>query len=174
MGFEVGRIVRDINWTLVSSVIHFLILVWLLKRLLFKPALEYLDQRRTRIAGQMEAARLNEERAAQLSEQREKELQGAQVRARHIEEEADNRAEEIIFQAKERAKIEAARIITDAKIVSERDQELIRADLRQAYAEIVVNGAARVLEREINIEDHQQLIDKLLASIEEETVKITE
>ncbi len=174
MGFEVGRIVRDLNWTLVSGVIHFLILVWLLKRLLFKPALEYLDQRRQRIAGQMEAARLAQERATQLVLKREKELQRAQARARRIEEEAANRAEESSTQAKEQAKIEAARIIAAAKIASEREQELLRADLRHAYAEIVVSGAAQVLEREINIDDHRQLIDKLLASIEEEPVRMAE
>ncbi|MCI2426034.1 F0F1 ATP synthase subunit B [Candidatus Acetothermia bacterium] len=172
MDFEWGRIVRDLNWTLVSGVIHFLILVWLMKRLLFKRALAYLDQRRERIAGQMEAARLDQERAMQLVQRREEELQAAQARARRIEEEANNWAEKIITQAKVQAKIEAARLIADAKIVSEREQELIRADLRHAYAEIVVSGAAQVLEREINIDDHRQLIDKLLDSIEEEPVKM--
>lgn len=174
MDFEWGRIVRDLNWTLVSGVIHFLILVWLLKRLLFKPALEYLDRRREKVAGRIEAARIDQEQAVQLVWRREKELQQAQARARRMDEEAGDRAEEIIAQAKEQAKIEAAQIITNAQIVSEREQELMRADLRHAYAEIVVSGAAQVLEREINIDDHRQLIDKLLASIEEEPMRMAQ
>ena len=43
MTFEWGKIVKSINWTLVLNLLNFAILLYLLKRLLFKPALEYLD-----------------------------------------------------------------------------------------------------------------------------------
>ncbi|MCK4683159.1 ATP synthase F0 subunit B, partial [Candidatus Bipolaricaulota bacterium] len=108
MSFEWGKIVKDINWTLVINLINFATLLYLLKRLLFKPALEYLDRRREQIAARMESARVSEEKAAALVVQQETTLQAAHAQARRIVEETTARAEGMISAAKGDAKQEAA------------------------------------------------------------------
>ena len=45
-------------------------------------------------------------------------------------------------------------------------------ELREAYAEITVLGAERVLDREIRIEDHRRLLEQLLEGIDEEGLRI--
>jgi len=71
---EWGTVVKTLNWTFVANLVNFAILLYLLKRFLFKPALAYLDRRRELIASRMEAARQSEEKAEQLAAQREQEL----------------------------------------------------------------------------------------------------
>ncbi len=47
-----------INWfTVVAQIINFLILVWLLKRFLYKPVLKAIDEREKKIAAQLAGCR---------------------------------------------------------------------------------------------------------------------
>lgn len=54
-----------IDWfTLIAQLFNFLILVWLLKRFLYKPVLRVIDEREQRIAGQLRDADLAQKEAA--------------------------------------------------------------------------------------------------------------
>ena len=172
MSVEWGKIVTSINWTLVFGVINFGILLYLLKRLLFKPALEFLDRRREQIAARIEAARQSESQAEQLVMERESELKQAREHAEGILEKARSDAEALISQAKNAAKNDASKILSDGKHRLEQERDRMIHDLREAYAEIAILGAERVLDREIRIDDHRRLLDQLLEEINEETLRI--
>jgi F-type H+-transporting ATPase subunit b len=172
MSVEWGKIVKSINWTLVFELVNFGILLYLLKRLLFKPALEYLDRRREQIAAHIESARQSEQQADELVAQRESEIQHARERAASIVETAQRDAEDVIAKAKNSAKEDAARILADGKQRLEQERDRMIHDLREAYAEIAVLGAERVLDREIRMEDHRRLLDKLMEDLDEETLRI--
>jgi len=172
MVLEWGKIVKNINWTFIFNLANFAILLYLLKRLLFKPALEYLDRRRERIAAQMEAARRSEEKAKQLVAERSQALQTAYEQSRRSAEDARARAEEIITTAKSAARLEADRILTETRRQIEQERAEMEQELRRAYAEIAVLGAARVLNREVKIEDHRRLLDELLAEIDEAALEM--
>ncbi len=73
MGVEWGRII-DFNWTLVINLLQFAVLLILLRWILWKPALKYLDRRRELIAARMAAAKTSEEKATELVGQRATEL----------------------------------------------------------------------------------------------------
>ncbi|MEA3356121.1 MAG: F0F1 ATP synthase subunit B [Candidatus Bipolaricaulota bacterium] len=171
MGFEWGKVVKTINWTLIFNLINFAILLYLLKRLLFKPALAYLDRRRERIAARMEKAREDEEKAARLTQEREETLKAAYEQSQRTVERARTQEEKIISTAKEDAKKEAERILTAARDQIEKERRSMERDLRRAYAEIAVLGATRVLEREITADDHRRLLDEFIASLEEDTLR---
>lgn len=172
MSVEWEKIVRSINWTLVFSLVNFGILLYLLRRLLFKPALEFLDRRKEQIAARIKAARQSESQAQQLVLERESQLQQARERAEGILEGAQSEAEALIAQAKKVAKTDAAKILSDGKHRLEQERDRMIHDLREAYAEIAILGAERVLDREIHIDDHRRLLDQLLGEINEETLRI--
>jgi F-type H+-transporting ATPase subunit b len=172
VNFEWGKVVKSLNWTFIVNLINFGILLYLLRRILFKPALAYLDRRREQIAAQMEAARASEERAEKFALERKEALKETLEKNRHTVEQAQQRAEEIIAGAKDVAKQEAERILVEARRQIEQERVLMAQELRRAYAEIAVLGAARVLDREVKAEDHRRLLDKLLAEIDEETLKV--
>jgi F-type H+-transporting ATPase subunit b len=57
-----------INWfTVIAQVINFLVLVWLLKRFLYKPILNAIDEREKKIAGELKDA--DDKKAAAIKEQ---------------------------------------------------------------------------------------------------------
>ena len=172
MTFEWGTIVKSINWTLVLNLINFAILLYILNRLLFKPAAKYLDQRRELIASRMENARNDEQRAAALVADREGELQQARDRGEQMIEDSRQRATGMIDEAKVQAKSEAERIVTDARHQMEQERDRMIEDLKVAYADLAVLGAERVLDREVRTEDHRRLLDQLLAEIDEDALKV--
>jgi F-type H+-transporting ATPase subunit b len=172
MSVSWGKIVSSINWTLLFSLVNFGILLYLLKRLLFKPALAFLDRRREQIASRINAARASEVEAKQLVVEREAELQQARGRAEEILDAARRDAESIIAQARNAAKSDADKILSDGKHRLEQERENMIHELREAYADIAILGAERVLDREIRIDDHRRLLDQLLEEINEETLRI--
>jgi len=164
---EWGKVVKTINWTFVFNLINFGILLYLLKRLLFKPALEYLDRRREQVAGRIKRAKEDEQRAEELAKQRLDQLQQARDESRHIIEQGREQAESLVAQGKQDAKSEAHRILESARSQIAQEKDEMQQDLRKAYAEIAVMGASQVLHREINPEDHRRLLDELLEGVEE-------
>lgn len=172
MRLEWGKIVQSLNWTLVFNLVNFAILLYLLKRILFKPAVKFLDARREQIAGQMASAQESERRASELVDERTRELQEARERAASIVDDAEARASETIGGAKKKAKSEADRIVADARTRMEQERDEMIRGLKAAYAEIAILGAERVLDREVRIDDHRSLLEQLAAEIDEETLKV--
>jgi len=172
VSLEWGKIVKSINWTLVFNLINFAILLYLLKRFLFKPALAYLDRRRDLIAARMQSALEGEKRAEELVAEQEAELASAKERSAKIVDEARLRSAEMILEAKRRAKDEAERIVKEARIQMEEERDRSIRELKDAYAEIAILAAERVLDREVKIEDHRRLLDRLLSEIDDEALRV--
>jgi F-type H+-transporting ATPase subunit b len=94
-----------IDWfTVVAQLINFLILVWLLKRFLYKPILDAIDDRESKIAGKI----LNAETIQSNAKKESDELQFK------IKEVDDQRAM-LLTKAKNDAEIEGERLLEDAK-----------------------------------------------------------
>jgi F-type H+-transporting ATPase subunit b len=171
VSFEWDKIVRSINWTLVFNLINFGILLLLLRWLLFTPAIAYLDRRRELIASRMDKARRSEKEAEALASRRGDALRAAQEQARKLIEDATARGEALVAEAKEEARREAERIVAAGRRQTDQERDEMIAELRREYAQIAVMGASRVLEREINVDDHQRFLDELLAGLDEELLR---
>ncbi len=165
MRLEWGTIVENINATLLINLLNFALLLWLLKRLLFRPAMNWLDQRRQAEQERLERARTTEAEAESLRAQREEGLADANRRAREILAQANSDAQRIVREAREEARREARRIAEEGEEAARKATQEALTELRRAYAELVVHGAARVLEREVRAEDHGRLLENLAAEL---------
>ncbi|MCS7239734.1 MAG: F0F1 ATP synthase subunit B [Candidatus Bipolaricaulota bacterium] len=164
---EIGweTIIKSLNWTLILNTLAFFLLVWILKRVLFARAIKWLESRRKLEEERVSQAKALEAQALSLRKQAEEELRDANRRARAILAQAEAQAQEILRQAREEAKAEAQRILRDAEEAATRAQEEALQELRKAYAELVVLGAAQVLGREVRAEDHAKLLDELASRL---------
>ena len=107
-----------IDWfTVVAQVINFLILVWLLKRFLYKPVLTAIDAREKRIADQLQDA--EKKKADALKEQAE---------FQHKKEELEQHRVALLAEATNEAKIEREKLITAAR----KDAGALQAKLEKA------------------------------------------
>ena len=95
----------------------------------------------------------------------ETELAAAKEEASAIIEQARNRANQMVEEAKDEARQEGQRILDAAK--AEIDQEMNRAKeaLRADVAALVIAGAERVIEDNIDASKHDTMLTKLASEL---------
>ena len=151
----------NINITLLAQVLAFLILIWLVSRLLWKPMIEALEARRKRIAEGLAAAEQGKQDLEKAKEAAEEELSRSRTRAGEIIAQAEKRATEIKEEAKLKAREEADNIRRSAESdISRRTQEA-REQLRHEVSHLAVLGAAQVLGREVDAQAHGEALREL-------------
>ncbi len=123
----------ELNWTFFVQMINFLILMFILERILYRPILKVLDERDKKIeTGQERAKDLLDKSEYMLKDYKER-ISDAKVEALEIKNSAMREAEE-----------EANRVINDGRKKAEEILEQIRAD-----AERQVEAARKELESEV-------------------------
>ena len=157
----------NINSTMLWEVINFLVLLWLLKKYLYKPMTDMLDKRKNRIESDLEEARQKKKEAKELKEKYENELKNAREKAQEIVEDAEERgkekAEEIVEKAKE-----------DAERIKERNMEEIAQakedaldELRNEVASISLMTASKFLREKLDEDKHKELINNYIENLDE-------
>ena len=149
-------------WAILASLANLLLLTLILKRFLFKPVKKVMDARRAAIDNdyaqaqaardQAEESRLNYEAAMAAAKQTGDQIIADATRT------AEYRGNEIVAEARQKA--------TDIRRQAEADAVLERKkaedDMKHEIAEVSTQLTGKLLQREINEEDHKKLIDSFL------------
>ncbi|MBS3792412.1 F0F1 ATP synthase subunit B [Candidatus Bipolaricaulota bacterium] len=167
MGLEWQKIISSLNLTIVANWINFAILVAVLSWLLFRPAKEFIQEKRERIKSRIDSAQEREKTAEELKAQRQQELKEARERRQEIIGEAEERADKIVEEAREEAEEQASRIVDRAKKEAEQERREALKELKEQYVGLSMVGAERVLQREIDREDHEKFLDSLFEDIQD-------
>jgi F-type H+-transporting ATPase subunit b len=156
----------DVNWVgLGFQVFNFLLLLYLLNRLMFKPLLARMDERSSKIEKGLEdaeaAARDRElaraEREAAVSEAR-KEAAEMIARANKIAEDTRN---EILTDAR----AEAEKVSTRAREEITAEKERAMAELRSQVADLALSAAGRLVRSEMDGATQRRLVNEFLAEV---------
>lgn len=155
----------NINVTLIAQVVAFVVMIWLVNKYLWKPISSLLEQRQQRIADGLAAAEKGKHERELAEEHAKEVLHDAKSRASEIINQAERRAGEIVEEAKSDARAEGQRLIEAAN--AEIEQEFIRAreQLRKEVAEIAIDGAQKILKREIDAQAHGDLLKEMTARL---------
>ncbi|ROR34333.1 F0F1 ATP synthase subunit B [Inmirania thermothiophila] len=155
----------NINLTLIGQMIAFAAFVWFTMQYIWPPIVKALEERRSRIADGLEAAErgrreleLAQERATQI-------LHEARQEAADILGKAQRRAAEMVDEAKEEARREGERLVEAARAQIQQEIAQAREELRRQVATLAVEGAARILRREVDAKAHQALLDELAGQL---------
>ena len=155
----------NINMTIFGQIISFIIFVYLCMKYVWPPLTAALAERQKKIAEGLDAAdkATRDLEAAQQSV--EAELQKSKAQAAELIEQANKRANQIVDEAKTAAQTEGDRI--KAAAAAEVEQEVNRAKeaLRAQVAALAVAGAEKILGASVDVNNHQELVDKLAAEL---------
>jgi len=155
----------NINLTLVIQMLVFGILVWATMRFLWPKILGAMDERQRKIALGLAAAEKGQQDLVKAEERVEAIVREARERANQIIDQAQRRANEMIEEAKAAATHEGQRLIASAQEQIELEATHARESLRKDVAQLAVETASKLLEREIDPRKHAELLDKLAAQI---------
>ena len=149
----------NINLTLVVQMLVFIVLIWFTMKFVWPMILGPMEERSRKIAAGLTAAAKSE-----------KDLGEAETRAKEIIREARDKAtqiidHEMIDEAKGTASAEAQRLVAQAHEDAALESTRAREGLRREVGKLAVDGAARLLGREIDPKTHAELLDSLAAEI---------
>ncbi|MEJ2509883.1 MAG: F0F1 ATP synthase subunit B [Gammaproteobacteria bacterium] len=155
----------NVTATLIGQIIVFALLIWFINRFLWGPLTGVMEARKKRIADGLAAAERGKHEQ-ELAEQRAAEvLHEAKGRASEIINQAQKRANEIVEEAKDNARAEAERLVAAANAEIEQETNRAREELRGQVVELAVAGASKVLKREVDAKAHDELLKDLVAQM---------
>ena len=151
--------------TLIAQAAAFALFIWFTVRYVWPPLLNAIETRQKTIADGLAEAERGRSSLAEASRQTETLLKDARDRAHEIVAQAERSAAQRIEEAKSQAKVEAERIVTSARAQVEQEVQAAKQQLREQVAALAVNGAEKILRREVDARAHGQMLDQLKAQL---------
>lgn len=155
-------------WQILISLINLLLLFLIIKKFLFKPVQNMLAKRKASIDADYEEAAEMKKAAAESEKAWNMKLEGAQAASDAIIDEAKrsakHRSDEIIAAANDKAAGIIRRVENDAELEKKKAQATIRDEI----IDVSTMLTEKLLSREINEEDHRELISSFIDGIGED------
>jgi F-type H+-transporting ATPase subunit b len=156
----------NINATLIGEAIAFALLIWFCVRFIWPPLLNAISERQQKIADGLEAAERARAELKQADTQVAEEVRKARQQATEIIGKAQQQASQILDKARTDAQAEVARQQAGAQTEIARMTERAREELRGQVAMLAVQGAEKILQREIDPAAHKALLDQLVTELQ--------
>jgi F-type H+-transporting ATPase subunit b len=157
------------NGTFIVVLLAFIVVVGFIANKVVPVLNKVLSERQEQIRGELEAADKAKADAEEADVERQATLEQARVHAREIVATATATAERTVAGAEERAHEAAERIkqAAEAEVANARQAAVEEVTVR--VGEIVLAAAERVIGREIQAADHQDLINEAIEAVRAES-----
>jgi F-type H+-transporting ATPase subunit b len=155
----------DLALTLVIQGVVFFVVAWAVMKFIWPNILEMIEVRQKKIADGLAAASKSQQDLDEAEKRSKEILREARDRAAQIVDMAGKRSNELVEEAKGTASGEAQRLVAQARDEVARESSRAREDLRKEVGKLAVQGASRLLGREIDPKTHAELLDQLAAEI---------
>lgn len=152
-------------WMILISLCNLLLLFFIIKKFLFGPIKNVMEKRQETIEKQYSDAEQAQRNANADKEAWEKKLQSAKDEADAIlktaTENAGRRSDKIVAEAKERAD----GMIREAQSEAQLERQKAEASIKREIADVSALLAEKMLDREINADDHREMIGAFIKEI---------
>lgn len=155
----------NITATLLAQMVAFVLLIWFVNKVLWGPVTKMMADRQKRIADGLAAADKGKHELVRSEERAKELLRDAKAQVAEIIAQAEKRGNEIVEESKSNARAEGERLKAAAKAELEQEVNRAREQLRSQVANVAVAGAQRILNREIDVKAHGDLLKDLVAQI---------
>ncbi len=149
------------------QLVTFLVFVYVMYRLLYKPLRQTMQERREKIRGSLDEATRMQEQASEERRDFEDSLQDQREEARRTRDEALQRVSVVEQEELKRARAAADRIRHEAERDAERLKNQALREARGQLADLVVQATAKVLGRTIDDPEHRRLVGEVIAEVED-------
>jgi F-type H+-transporting ATPase subunit b len=155
----------DLNATFLGQGLAFAILIWFTWKFVWPPLMRAIDTRQQKIAEGLAAADRAKAELADADQRVEQEIKAARVKAAEIIDRAHNQANQIVDKAKTDAIAEGNRQKAAAESEIASMLQSARENLRTQLGGLAIQGAERIVKREIDAAAHKALIEELAGEI---------
>lgn len=150
---------------LAAQVVNFLILLFILKKFLYKPLLKVLDERRKKIEDSLKNAQEIEKRLLQTEEDRDKILAKASGEAQKIADETKKELNLLREEDRQKAKDESEQIIKKAKEAARLESEKVLSEAKTEIIDLVMAVFQKVTGKIVTKEDQKKIIEREIRNL---------
>lgn len=151
---------------IVSQALSFLLLLWILRRVAWRPLLAALDARRGHIEEELRKAAQAREDLTRLQADYSRRLAAIEEEARDKIQQAVIDGKRIAGEMQEEARAQAQAIFTKSKETVELELAKARVTLRDQLAQMTVGAVERILRQKLDAKADRQLVDGALEELE--------
>jgi F-type H+-transporting ATPase subunit b len=151
--------------SIVGQMIVFAIFVFITMKYVWPHIIAAIETRQKTIADGLAAADRGQKALAEASTRSDDALKAARTQAQEIVAAANKQASSIVEHAREEAESEKSRIVSAGHSEVERELAQAKEVLRRQVGELAVEGASKILKREIDARAHAELLGELAARV---------
>jgi F-type H+-transporting ATPase subunit b len=155
----------NMNLTLIMQAVAFFLFIWFCAKFIWPPLTKAIETRQKQIAEGLQAGEEGRKSLASAQTRIEGMMNEAKQKAAEIVATGEKFRSETIEAARGEAQAEKERIVASGK--AELEQEITRAKetLRNQVADLAVDGASKILKREVDATAHADLLSSLRAQL---------
>lgn len=144
------------------TVLTFVLLLVVLKKVAWGPILDALEARENEIKDALNAAEKAREEAERVSSDYEDAIRKAQAEAQQIISDAKTAGEKVKLDLEAIASVKADEIIEKAKAQIDAERVKVISEIKTVAVEISLSAAAKVIERNLDSDDNRKLVNEAL------------
>lgn len=159
---------------LLSQIVNFAILAFLLRRFAYTPILNALDQRRERIEKGLEDARLAEEARANAESERQQILDQARAEAQGVVAEANQRGELQAAKIVEDAQTQAQAIREEARAEAQAERNRMLGEMRGQISALAIAAANQLIGASLDEQRQMELVNEFFSGVKAGKVSVAD
>ena len=145
--------------------ISFLILMYLIKLVAWKPITKMMQNRSDKIANDIDSAKNSRDKAAELAQKRQAELDKTREDASAIMNTAKQNGQKQREQIVEDARNEASNLKSSAEKDIEQQRQEALANSRKYVASLSIEIASKIISKELNEDDQKELVNSYIEGL---------
>ena len=155
----------DFNATLIGEMIAFAILIWFCVHFIWPHLNKAIEERQIKIAEGLSAAERAHAELKSADTKVADEIRKARQQASEIIDKAQQQANGILDKARADAIVEINRLKAAAQDDIAAMAQQAREQLRERVGALAVQGASKIVQREVDASTHKALLDQLAAEV---------
>jgi len=151
---------------LVAQIITFLILLFLMKRFVWKPFMKVLDDRRERIASEFKNIDDTKAEIGKIKADYEARIASIEAEAKARIEAASEEAKKVAEEIRQGAREESEKILAKANESIKAEVAKAEETLKDTIVNLTIDVAAKVIQEKLTVEDDRAIVETFLKEME--------
>ena len=155
------------DYTVVATVLSFLLLVYFLSKMAWKPLMKMMEERRTNIENMLTSAENERQQAEKIKREYQEEMRKARQEAQEVIAKAtrvsEDRAKEILTASH----VEAEKIKKSALVEIERERDRAISEVKAQVADMSVLVAEKIIRQKLDMKGQGELIEQFIQEVGE-------
>ena len=155
----------NINATLIAQILNFLVLVFVLAKFVYKPVLGIMEERKNKIASDLETAEMAKKDAEAVKAEYAAKLADARQEAQAIIENARKTAQAAHDKIMADTKVEQEQYVAAQKEIIATEKKKAMDEVRAQVISLSMIAAGKIVEQKLNSEEDKKMASKIVDSI---------